>query len=260
MKPHQLHRTDTDPNARITVAAVGLLAMCLVTFDHEALGHGGTCLALGGHITLLTSSLFTCDLKSIWIAAAGPAVNVLVGTVALILTGFVPRERPAFKLLLILVTAFSYFWESGYLVQAMIEKKGDLFYVLRDMIGELSVLDRIGVAAVGVVGYVATLAATRKALAGLGFAARATHEMARTAWLTATVGSLLAASLCSHGWGNIRDVATEFGLAACPLLFISFPSFDSDAPAFAIGRNRLLVGLSIVAFGVFAVTLGRGFG
>ena len=67
--------SDTTPNDRTTVAAVGLLAMCIVTFDHEALGHGGLCLALGGHITLLTTSLFACDHRTIWLAPAGPAIS-----------------------------------------------------------------------------------------------------------------------------------------------------------------------------------------
>jgi hypothetical protein len=56
--------------------------MCVVTFDHEALGHGGMCLALGGHIRVLTSSVFRCDLQSVWIDPAGPFGNLLVGALA----------------------------------------------------------------------------------------------------------------------------------------------------------------------------------
>jgi len=50
----------------LTAAALGLLAMCMEPFDHEALGHGG-CLLLGGHIRLLTTSLFQCDVSSKWL-------------------------------------------------------------------------------------------------------------------------------------------------------------------------------------------------
>jgi hypothetical protein len=61
---------------RLTAAAIGLLAMCIVTFDHEALGHGSACLLLHGHIRLLTSSLFRCDVRSGWIDPAGPFANL----------------------------------------------------------------------------------------------------------------------------------------------------------------------------------------
>lgn len=60
---------------QLTVAALGLLAMCLVTFAHEAVGHGGVCLLLGGHIRLLTSSVFRCDISSRWVDAGGPGAR-----------------------------------------------------------------------------------------------------------------------------------------------------------------------------------------
>jgi hypothetical protein len=62
---------------------IGLLAMCAVTFDHEAMGHGGACLALHGRILTLSSSVFRCDIPSPMIDSAGPTVNILCGLVAL---------------------------------------------------------------------------------------------------------------------------------------------------------------------------------
>lgn len=252
--------SETTPNDRSTVAAVGLLAMCIVTFDHEALGHGGLCLALGGHITLLTTSLFACDQRTIWLAPAGPAMNVFMGTLALMLTGLVPRDRPALKLFLILVTAFSYFWEGGYVVQAMMEQKGDMYYAFRYTLGEPSPLGRMALAVPGAALYVAALVITTKALTGLGFEARATQGVARTAWLAATLGAVAAALLSSHGWSNIRDAAMEIGLASCPLMLISFRSVDNDGPAFAITRNGTIILGAVVVFAAFAATMGRGLG
>jgi hypothetical protein len=68
--------------------------LCVVSFAHEALGHGGTCLLFGGHITLLTSSLFHCDLRSGWIDPAGPGMNLLVGLLALIARAALPPVSP----------------------------------------------------------------------------------------------------------------------------------------------------------------------
>ena len=251
--------SDTNHNDRITVAAVGLLAMCLVTFDHEALGHGGLCLALGGRITLLTTSLFACEPRTIWLAPAGPVMNVFMGTLALLLTGFVPRNRPALKLFLILVTAFSYFWEGGYVVQAMLERKGDMYFTFRYLIAEPSPMGRAALAVPGVALYVTSWAITTKALVGLGFDARATQGVARTAWLAATLGALVAASLSSQGWGNTRDGVMEIGLASCPLCLMSFRSFDKRS-AFAITPSRMTIVCAVVVFAVFASTMGRGLG
>jgi hypothetical protein len=247
-------------NDAITVAAVSLLAMCLVTFDHEALGHGGLCLALGGRITLLTTSLFACEPRTILLAPAGPLMNIFMGTLALMLTGFVPRNRPALRLFLILVTAFSYFWEGGYVVQAMIERKGDMYYAFRYVLGEPSPGGRVALAIPGVILYVAGWALTSKALTRLGLEARATQGVARTVWFAATLGALAAASLSSHGWSNTRDGVMEIGLASCPLLLMSFPSLDNNGSAFAVTRSRRIIILAVVVFAVFATTMGRGLG
>src|ERR1700733_628637 len=91
-------------NDRQTVAAIAVLAMCLVTFDHEALGHGGMCLALGGHIQILTSSIFRCDIRSVWIDPAGPFCNGFIGAASLLLAEVVPRRWTSMRLFLIIVT------------------------------------------------------------------------------------------------------------------------------------------------------------
>ena len=97
-----------------TVAALALLAMCVTTSAHEALGHGGTCLALGGQIRLLTSSVFRCSLSSGWIDAGGPISNLVCGLLALIARKLTPSRFSRTRLFLILVTALSWFWEGGY--------------------------------------------------------------------------------------------------------------------------------------------------
>src|SRR5580698_2541804 len=109
-------------NDLLTAASIGLIAMCLVTADHEAFGHGSACLLLHGHITLLTSSLFRCDVRSYWIDPAGPLGNLLGGTIALVLARFVPPGRAGLRLFLLCVTAFSYFWEGAYVVDAMVKR------------------------------------------------------------------------------------------------------------------------------------------
>jgi hypothetical protein len=48
-----------------------------------------------------------------------------MGTLALAWVRFVPERLFTLRLLLILITAFSYFWEWGYLMRAMHTRDGD---------------------------------------------------------------------------------------------------------------------------------------
>src|ERR1700730_15398419 len=96
----------------MTIAAIGVAAACLVTIGHEAIGHGIACLALGGHIILLTSVYFRCTIVG-WTSAAGPAGNLVMGTLAWLTFRCVPRRLSGLRLLLMMVMALSIFWEAG---------------------------------------------------------------------------------------------------------------------------------------------------
>jgi hypothetical protein len=177
--------------------------MCLVTFDHEALGHGGMCLALGGHIHLLTSSIFRCDIRSVWIAPAGPFGNLLGGTLALLFVRLVPRRSAHVRLLLILVAGFA-FWPD----------------------------------------------------------AAVARRVARTAWVAATIGAILAAASSGEGRTGLRDATLEIGAGSFPWLFIprqGRAQSDAHAPApIRIEYNRRMIVVSLIVFVVFVATLGRG--
>jgi hypothetical protein len=256
-----------DPAGRdslLAVAAVALIAMCLVTFAHEALGHGGACLALGGRIQLLTSSLFRCDRASPLIDAAGPLANLLLGLAALILRSRIAVRHAAARLFLVLVTAFSLFWEGGYLVQAMLTRNGDSYFAARDLLGAPSLGWRIGLAAVGVAIYAGAVVVTARALVSLWPDRARARRAARTAWLVALAGATLAALLYQgpNAGRNLHDAVMEIGLAAAPLLLI--PGGPRGAPAgegaTAIGLRPALVVLAVVVFGLFAGLQGRGLG
>ena len=247
-----------------TVAAIGLIAMCVVTVDHEALGHGGACLAMGGHITVLTSSVFRCNVHSVWIDPAGPGANVLAGTVSMLMATRIPRHLTALRLLLTLVTSFSFFWEAGYLIKAMLDRRGDLYFTAEDFLGEPSFWWRATGVAIGVILYWVTARWASRALTGLfpntGLARRA----ARVAWVAATVGTALAtlAALPQVGGGllALKDAVLEIGAASFPLLLIprkrSGPTADSNPTS--VGRSVMTICLSLALYLVFAATLGRG--
>ncbi len=243
---------------RLTVAALGLLAMCLVTFAHEAVGHGGACLLLGGHIRLLTSSVFRCDISSKWVDAGGPAMNLICGLVALSARRLFSLRFSRMRLFLIFVTALSFFWEGGYLIQAMYTQDGDLYWFALSLLGRVTTVERLLGAALGLGLYVATVRFTSRALLTVAPSATA-RSIARTAWIAATLGATLAAAF-GPGWGDLRDAFLEIGLASLPLLFIPKKVHETSnaSSTAAIPRNRLLITMAVIVFAAFAVTLGRG--
>jgi hypothetical protein len=248
-------------NDWLTVAAIALIAMCVVTFDHEALGHGGACLALHGRIRLLTSSLFRCDIRSSWIDPAGPAGNLLVGTLALVASRVVPSRRPGLRLFLILVTAFSYFWEGGYLIRAMLMRDGDLYFFARFLLGELALWQRAIAAIAGLALYVFAVRLTASALSTLWPEPRVAGATARIAWMSATIGAGVAAlAYNGPGWGDLTDSLLEIAAASLPLLFIrsTYREEPEAHPVTIIARSPAMIALAVVIYGTFIATLGRG--
>ena len=244
-----------------TVAAVALAAMCLVTFDHEALGHGGLCLALGGHIEVLTSAIFRCGLRSVWLNPAGPATSLSVGFLACWVSTRIPRRPGATRLFLILVAAFSFFWEAGYLVKAMFVRDGDLYFAAASLLGEPSRWWRFAGAAGGAYLYVTAARWAARSLATLFPSRGESVRIARIAWAAASLGAAAAALLnVGHGWAGFRDAVLEVGAASLPLLLIAARP-DATAPAAGVAplrRNGWVIGLSLALYALFAATLGRG--
>jgi hypothetical protein len=248
-------------NDWLTTAAVGILAMCAVTFDHEALGHGGVCILLHGHIRLLTSSLFGCDVRSGWIDPAGPLANLLIGTFALVGFRVLPQRLPIDRLFFILVMAFSYFWESAYLMRAMSSREGDLYYFAEFLLGHVSALQRWLAAGLGLAFYIFTVRITSNALLRLCPEARVARTAAQTVWISATLSAGVAAlAYAGHGWSDLRDAILEIGGASFPLLFIPARSrrIEQSGPTPVIKRSFITIGLSAVIYAAFIASLGRG--
>ena len=103
---------------QLTIAAIAVLAMCVTTVFHEALGHGSVCLALGGEILNLTSVYFDCSKHDVWVTAAGPLGNLTAAFFSWLMLRSL-KDQPALRLLLLLVLTLSLFWVvvvSGWLV------------------------------------------------------------------------------------------------------------------------------------------------
>lgn len=239
----------------LTVGAIAAMAVLLVIFNHEGLGHGSVCVAIGGQVTLLSSALFRCSVPSAIIDIGGPAMNLAFGLIALGASRVISPRRVGLRLGLILVAAFAGFWEGGYLVQAMAMREGDLYSAGVAFIGEPSLGWRVVGGLMGAALYLATLAVTMKELLSIGDARR----VGRIGWLAATGAAVLTASVYRGGWGdNLLNTFLEIGLASVPLLVMPRrPAPGADA----VIRARPLVWIiaSVVVI-VFAATQGHGIG
>ncbi len=67
----------------LTVLAIGVVSFIIKNVLHEALGHGGACVLVGGTPLVLSSAHFACDYASVsdaghrFVAAAGTLVNFI---------------------------------------------------------------------------------------------------------------------------------------------------------------------------------------
>lgn len=65
--------------ATLQLICATITAYMLSAIIYEMIGHGGTCLAPGGHITLLSSVYFRSNPHFFQVDAAGPLANLVVG-------------------------------------------------------------------------------------------------------------------------------------------------------------------------------------
>ena len=112
--PQPAGPSDADDTA--TLLAAGVLAYIAETMLHEAGGHGGVCIAMGGHVTLLAPLFMQCSQTGLAMIAAGPLANVLGAVAAWAALRWVPRPlTPLAGLLLWLSFAFNALIACGYL-------------------------------------------------------------------------------------------------------------------------------------------------
>src|SRR5262249_27183431 len=79
------------PSDLLTVASIAVIAYAASNVLHEAVGHGGACILVGGAPRLLTSLSFGCDTNGAGamankvVPAGGTIVNLLIGGVTALL-------------------------------------------------------------------------------------------------------------------------------------------------------------------------------
>jgi hypothetical protein len=203
--------------------------------------------------------MFWCTTPEPVIAAGGPAMNLLLGLFCLVL---LRRTRPIHRdarLYLALVTAFAWFWEGGYAVQAMLFRAGDLYDLFAATSGPPGPAVSAAIATAGVALYSVTVRLTRTAIRSIADTDLPAPRMSRVAWTSATAAVALAAALSPLGPQNFVNTVMSIGVAGLPLLLAPPRTTPSQSHSTVLAAaSTALPTTSLIAFVGFACTLGHG--
>ena len=116
----------------LTVTAIALVAYAASNVWHEAVGHGGACVALGGKPNVLSSVHFDCSEEAIsalarrGVAAAGTIVNFIAGAIGLVIFKATdPLRKPHSAYFLWLFTTLNLLMGAGYFLFSGVGNIGD---------------------------------------------------------------------------------------------------------------------------------------
>ena len=247
--------TASPANDIATVIAVGVLAATVAVLSHETLGHGAGCLSIGGHVTLLTSTLFRCSRYAPIADAGGPLGNLVAGCVAIALLRLTTPSSTG-RLFLVLVSALNLFWFSAQIGFESATATPDDWNWLLQM--RPALCRPVGVA-IGIVGYLLV----RRWITAIN---RGPGGPEANAVLLAYAAAATAAFIAGLMWrpeplrGALQGFLT-LGLAPLGLLKIAGATRAAAAGSrAAVPRSWPWLAVCIVLFGLFLFIQARGVG
>jgi hypothetical protein len=222
------------------------------------MGHGSACLLSGQRITLLNCAFFHCSVFGRYTAVAGPLGNLTAGFIAFAAQGSISPRRSVLRLYVLLLMAFSLFWEAGYLIQAMIKDRGDSVFAYRELIGCENLTVRFVAVIIGVLAYLLFIQMLRRRAVVFANAPGRLRGLLRVSWATGIVGMALAGSLYAPDrFGAAHDAGLSI-VASFPLWFMGAPAQPMPEAAAPIVRSPRIIAAGLTVFVTFALTMGRG--
>jgi len=252
----------------LTVAALSAVAFIVSTFCHEALGHGGTCLAVGDSILDLGAYYLNCDRGDgpAWtsqaVAAAGSTVNlILMAVFYLLLKARLSSSAPrgSGSVFLWLMFALNGFTWAGYFLFSGVAGIGDWGTgsgaVLHDVPNAL--IWRVVMAVAGGGLYVLIGRTAGTLLGRVAGNQTAGRTLSWTAYFTGGLIAVPVGLLNPLGLYVLlaSAVASSFG-GASGLLWCARFARDDEAVTLSVGRNWLWVLAGVVILAAYALILG----
>ncbi len=250
----------------LTLGALGILAYAASMMTHEALGHGGYCLAVGGHNAMLTAWGERCNFSNaqpFGIEAAGPGLQFVAGLLSWWVLPRLPAHAPRLRYFFWLYMVFNLFVASGYVAFSGVTDFGDAAVLIAGLNPHLlwrGVLTLFGAAAYYLAMWVA--ASQLKRFVGINDGWRPVFRLVFIPYATAGVFAccagalnrtmptgvaigLAAASSFGAGFGMLRLPAMQRAMTISPLrpgVFITWSLGWALAALVVIAAFLLVIG------------------
>ena len=239
-----------------TLSALGVLAAMIAALAHEALGHGGACLATGGEITLLTVIWFRCSPGAAIVDLAGPVGGFLAGAGGLALAAYAARSAVRARLFGLVLGAFALFWFFGQLVSDGLLARDDWNAAATEW--GWPWFWRFMAVCGGVLGYAVTVRLVWTIARGLNLRPRPW----RTLVIPYVAGALalIACAAIRPDDGSASEIARAVGVAPLGYLYaVTRPSLAGDG-ANRVARSWAWITTAAVSLAAYAAVFGPGLG
>lgn len=246
-----------DRDDAATLAAIGVSISLAASVVHEALGHGVSCIAEHGHITLLTFLVFRCLDGAVWTDGGGPIAVLIAGAVSLILLQRLrPRQQLA-RLWLFNFGTMSLLWACGQALSEAFDGSDDWGHVAHDLSWPTWWHQALGIASL--IGYAFVMRWAVKLATPI---AGGSPGRLLIPYGSAMLSAIALGSLW-HGarLASALDGFLSFGVAPMGYLLIArrLSVAQASHPPY-LRRTNSFVALVALVWLAFALTVARGIG
>jgi hypothetical protein len=242
-----------------TLLALGVLAYALETMIHEALGHGGVCVAQGHVLQVVTPLWMHCDVVTAPMVAAGPVANMIAALVSWIVLRSGLAAVLNLRLFVWLSLVFNGLVAAGYMVVGGAMGFGDWAYLF----GGISPawLWRGGLILVGALAYWLLLFATTRAYARFAGADRG--AFVRRALVPSIGAAVIAVAAQAYGQGGLWG-GLVLPLACTLLVGLSLLGMrdvlprSAPASAYGVAFSLPAIVLALAVAAAYVLVIGPG--
>ena len=259
----QLRQITAEDSAMI-LGALGILAYACSMMTHEALGHGGYCVAFGGHNVMLTAWGESCSLRVPGIEAAGPGLQFGAGLLAWLMLRLVSPNAARLRYFLWLYMVFDLFVSSGYVAFSGVVNFGDAAVLIAGL--QPSAVWRGGLVVLGSVSYFLSMrvaASELKRFSGTDNGGRRLWRLVFIPYVAAGVFACCAGALnqtmgqpAAVGLAAASSFGGGFGLLRLPDMQRGLP--DETSPARYLSWNAVWGAAAAVTVMLFLLFIGPG--
>lgn len=236
------------PMRLLTLVCIAFAAYLAADLAHEALGHGGACLALGGRVLMVDTTFEDCSIKSTLIDGAGPTMGILAALLAW--AGARVARTQSLRLFLVLLFAFAAFWNVGYMIKSGLMHNGDWHFVIASL--QPTAAWHIGLAILGIVLYIAAMRMLVRIWPAGGD--MTSTRFALIAYLAAAALSAAGGAFDPKGHAAILTDALPSSLAAIGLVLVGMRRTSDVAVPVSAGW----IGAGVLSAVLFVALLGPG--